>query len=202
MVKLIQCIILAVAFTSLVALTSGCTQERPAQTAALNKAQAEIKALQARVKTLASAEKTDAEKLLDMRIQGNMRRAMYTDVDFDPADRAFERVDASYGLGSFAIAIRNVAPYADGVRITLNIGNPSMATYDGLKLKLRYGERLQKGDYRGFFNSQKTRQVSIPSEILPGRWNSVHVILPQISPQKFGFFEIIRLATNKISFYR
>lgn len=55
---------------------------------------------------------------------------------FSPMDEGFQRIDA--GLHSFAVSVEDVVPYGDGVNVRLDLGNPSTASYSGLKLLLRY----------------------------------------------------------------
>lgn len=67
----------------------------------------------------------------------------YTSIQLDPAQRGYGRVDAN--VGSFAVSLADVRPFADSVKVRLTVGNLSSATFNGAKLTLKYGRRMPNG---------------------------------------------------------
>lgn len=128
----------------------------------------------------------------------------FTSAEFDPSESKFQRIDTS--LGSFAVSIQNVEPFADGIRVTLNLGNLSSARFNGATLNLRYGARnnIQVTDadssskFSAWFASLQSKDIDITDSLLPGNWNPVEIVLPSIEPKEFGYLEV-KIKTNTIS---
>ena len=129
----------------------------------------------------------------------------YSSVQLDPAQRGYGRVDAN--VGTFAVSLTDVRPFADSVRVRLNVGNLSAATFNGAKLVLKYGRRMPTGSEPDFANALtdwqlglQTKEESINERLLPGHWNPVQVTLPGIQPKDFGYLEV-SVTTNQILMY-
>jgi Protein of unknown function (DUF3251) len=129
----------------------------------------------------------------------------YSSVQLDPAQRGYGRVDAD--VGTFAVSLQDVRPFADSVRVRLTVGNLSAATFSGAKLTLKYGRRMPNGsepDYGAALNawsaSLQTKLESITERLLPGHWNPVQVTLPGIQPKDLGYLEV-SISTDQIFMY-
>jgi len=130
----------------------------------------------------------------------------YSTAQFDPASKGFQRVDANFG--SFAVSLDDVKQFADGVKVRLNIGNLSSATFAGAKLSLRYGPRQPDPNaenyadaYSAWSEAVKSKDEDISQEIRPANWNPVQIALPGIAESKFGFLEV-KIMTNHIQLYK
>jgi hypothetical protein len=125
--------------------------------------------------------------------------------EFDPAEASYQRIDAN--VGTFAVSLDDVRPFADGVRVTLKLGNLSSATFNGAKLSLSYNKRMPAqgaenyaNEISTWFGSLKTQEQTISSALQPGRWNPVHVVLPAIEPKDFGYLSV-SIETDQLSLY-
>lgn len=151
--------------------------------------------------TLAELEKRTSTLEIDSRL----RRNLYQTGVFDPADSSFQRIDAPDGFGSFAVSIDDVRPFGDGVKVTLNLGNLSTASFLGVELDIRYGVREPASDTPDFFArygewiaAQKSKKETLTKELTSGNWNPVTVALPDIASDSFGYLEV-SLKTRQIS---
>ncbi len=90
------------------------------------------------------------------------------------------------------VSIFKCEPYLDGQRVYLNLGNPSSVLLIGVKMKVRWGRRLQKGeDLITWGDSLQTKEIDIPDQLLPGGWNPVSFI---ISPAALDQFEYLAIS--------
>ncbi|MGN6312627.1 MAG: hypothetical protein ACTHMO_02580 [Rhodanobacteraceae bacterium] len=123
----------------------------------------------------------------------------HSSASFDPVTgQGYELLDV--GIVRVMVSIENITPYADGVKVVMNIGNPNAVTLSGLDGEAQYGPSsagIQNNDYAAWEKLQKKVHLSIPDRIYPGRWNSVTVTLPGIKPEQFGRLEI-SLSGNQV----
>src|SRR6185436_9025943 len=87
--------------------------------------------------------------------------------EFDPSESSYQAVDSN--LGRFAVSVEDVRQFADGVRIKLNLGNLSSATYNGATIKISYGPRAPT-DSNGesadaWLNSLQEREVPVTTKL-------------------------------------
>jgi hypothetical protein len=128
----------------------------------------------------------------------------YKKAAFDPTNTSYQRVDSPRGFGSFAVSVQDVRDFGDGIRIKLEIGNPSSAGFSHLKLKLTYGPRLhlseankslEDSEKRGaetdaWIKSLQTKEVTLTEYVRPAQWNPVLVTLPGIRATQFGYLDV------------
>ncbi len=136
----------------------------------------------------------------------------YNSVSFDPTgQKNFQRLDTNNG--TFLIILDNVTPYLDGLRVTLSIGNPSAATYSGLKLNVSWGKRFpvyEENKLDEYMKnsaianaSTKQKEISLTDSLQPGSWNKVTFNISPASAKEFGRLEVtlttdqVVLRTNK-----
>lgn len=125
---------------------------------------------------------------------------------FDPMEKGFQRVDTE--IGTFLVSLKNVQQYADGIKVTLSIGNIQSVTYTNIRISGKYGMRRPsypiwspnetKEDRASrhqewnnarakFRSSLKDFSVTLTEKIRPGNWNSsIIVTLPNIKSSDFG----------------
>jgi hypothetical protein len=127
-----------------------------------------------------------------------------TEVEFDPSSTSYQRVDGD--LGTFAVAISDVRQFADGVRVTLKLGNLSAVTYSGARLTLEYGARTPSDmgtdldAAAKWLESLQERTEKITTNLAPGRWNPVQITLPRIDAKEFGYLSV-SVETDEISLH-
>ena len=123
----------------------------------------------------------------------------HSSASFDPVTgQGYELLDV--GIVRVMLSIENITPYADGVKVVMNIGNPNAVTLSGLDGEAQYGPSsagIQNNDYAAWNALQKKAHLSIPDKIYPGRWNPVTITLPGIKPEQFGRLEI-SLSGNQV----
>lgn len=122
---------------------------------------------------------------------------------FDPAaDKGFQRIDTS--VGSLAVAIRGITPYADGIKIRLDVGNLTSAVISGGTFTAKWGPRMPKTNNTDSFKKYMEwkeklveKESKFTEELRPGTWNNLNLTLPGLPPEQFGYLEL-SLDTNNI----
>ena len=157
-------------------------QKPPADDQRLLRLQHEVEALDARVDLLESSVRED-----EIRIPWPNKSAI-----FDPTESLFQRVDTEDGAFSFLVSIHDIHPFGDGVKVTIHLGNTSTATFNGVKLTIKYGKRRppEVGKWAKWQEERRTKVVDELHNVLPGHWNPITVALPAIASQDFGYLEL------------
>ena len=117
----------------------------------------------------------------------------------DPSDKGYQRLDTT--TGSFVVELEDVKPYADGCRVTLQVGNLSSVAYDGFEMHVKWGRRLDLEHYLQWSDSLREKNVSFTDTLLPGTWNPVVLKLSPAKVEEFGHMEI-SMETNQIRLLR
>jgi hypothetical protein len=106
-------------------------------------------------------------------------KSRHQEAEIDPSDPKFARVDTD--VGSFAIAVTDVSPFGDGVKLKVDLGNLTSASVSGVKLHLTYGARMGNSEtYTAWSDKLKHKDAEILTPVLPGSWNPVSVVDPRI----------------------
>jgi Protein of unknown function (DUF3251) len=161
--------------------------------------------------------------LLDLKIQevnnqiqglstriGNLakQRSAYDSIALDPTEKGYGRIDT--GSGFFLISVKDTTPYLDGYRVTLHIGNPTSARYDGFKLKIAWvsdypsqkpGESDEDYNKRteAWSNSGGEKEFSFTDTLYPGAWNTVSLVISPASAQEIRNLTIESMETSNLS---
>lgn len=99
-------------------------------------------------------------------------------------------------LGNLTVGLSNVAAYANGSKVTLQFGNLTSATVDGLKAKIEWGPVDEKGTPK---NSEvKSKEFSATESLLPGNWNSTEIVLEGVPPTALGFVRVREVSHRAI----
>lgn len=96
---------------------------------------------------------------------------------------------AEMPVGSVLIAVRDVTPYANGVKVKLDVGNPTSATFPGLKLQVAWANAAP-GTKNYDSNTHQKKEISISGEIKPGAWNTEEIILAPAKPDQVDYVTI------------
>jgi hypothetical protein len=112
------------------------------------------------------------------------------EVSFDTGKTGtYQRIDTD--AGSFLISLDTVAEYLDGYKATFQITPMSPITYRGFVLTAvtsrRFEPKMSFADYKA---TQKTKEQTFSQSLLPGRWNSVEVLLPGVKATDIGEINI------------
>ncbi len=129
---------------------------------------------------------------------------------FDPiATQGYAPVDT--GIVRLMVRVKDITPFADGVKVTLQIGNPNAVTLDGLTGTAYYGPSWESAKKDGTKSGSKTwagdwlanqqhTALQISETLLPGRWTPAVVILPSIKGSDFGRL-VLELKADKVAMY-
>lgn len=118
------------------------------------------------------------------------------------------RVESGYLLVSFVDA----QPYLNGLRITLNIGNPMAMAYSGFIIHASWSPAApaptattaEYEQYGTDMNNPKingSKDIEMKDDLLPEHWNKVHFIIAPVNLQKFGLLSI-KIKTNEVKLYK
>ena len=91
-------------------------------------------------------------------------------------------------LGALTVSLEDVQPYASGSRITLQFGNLTNATIEGVKATLDWGQALKPRFPDN--ESMHSKEVSLTEALRPGRWNNVSFVLDGVPPTELGFVRV------------
>lgn len=101
---------------------------------------------------------------------------------------------AKTNLGNLLISVDNIAPYANGYKVRLMVGNPNMVTFDGAKLKVQWAEKPRWNDKNfdvaSWQASLQEKNVDIPNNIFPGTWNPVEVVISPATAAQTGYMAV------------
>jgi len=135
---------------------------------------------------------------------------------FDPtASEGYQRLNTS--VGSLVVSIQDVKPYGDGVKVRVEIGNPTTAQVTRGTFKVKWGSRgpilpewsasdsegssRRYGEWKKasteWKKTLKEREVEFTEKLLPGTWSNVDLKLPGTPPDQFGYLEL-QLLTQQI----
>lgn len=99
-------------------------------------------------------------------------------------------------VGVLAVSIQNVQPYANGSKVEINFGNPTLAEISQSSAKLEWG----RSDDRGLpdVETSRSRDIEFAKTMLPGSWNPTEVILEGVPPAELGFVGISHFQSKQI----
>lgn len=86
-------------------------------------------------------------------------------------------------FGNLLVQCGGVEPYLDGQKITLQIGNPTTATFSGLELEALSGKR----------NAQplKNQQIKSTDTLSPGQWTEMKFVVAPATAEEVGSLCVI-----------
>lgn len=186
---------------------AGCTPQTAGPTSAdIARLSSELKSANTRLDNLESAVSGMNSRL--SAVESKQETHEWSTAYFDPTDSRYQRVDAQSGVGSFAVSVQNVRQYGDGVKVTLDLGNLTDATFSGADLTLKYGPRPPPTTgakwwqaYPQWSEELKTKNEQVVATLYQGRWNPVTVVLPEIDQAHFGYLQV-SITTNEIQLYK
>lgn len=123
-------------------------------------------------------------------------------VMLDPSNpQGYSRLDTANGW--FLISLKSAEVYLDGYKLTLNIGNPSSATYTGLKIKTKWNSsydwtHYSESSFKVWQAAMRSKDDDLTDALQPGAWNSVEIILPQTKPTELSYVQV-SIETNTVS---
>jgi hypothetical protein len=166
-------------------LPAGCEQYNPnKQAEKIEKQNKEITALKEDLEQL--RELVRLHSYTSLKVERNINEMAI----FTPSDKGYQPINTS--AGPLLIALRDIKKYANGYKLTFEVGNPTLAKFGSSTAIILYGKSYDKStDYNEWESNLKKLTVPINKEIIPGVWNKVVAVL---SPAKEDDLEYIRFS--------
>jgi hypothetical protein len=121
----------------------------------------------------------------------NSEVSAHSDILLDPTSKSFDRLDSNNG--TFYVVLENVQPYVNGQKLTLRIGNPQSATFNGFELKLSWG----KVDDPNYMKKRKTDKQTV--DLRPGTWTRFEVPIAPATADDVQAGVTMSMTTNSLS---
>jgi hypothetical protein len=133
-----------------------------------------------------------------------MQQNAHKNVGLDLTSHNFERVDTD--LGFFLVSVREADQYLDGYRVLLDVGNPSYATYNGMKITVKWNRSYDWSKYtaeslEAWNKAIRNKEITLTDQLRPGAWNKVEVILPSTKGDELGSF-VISMDVSSVVLYK
>jgi hypothetical protein len=151
--------------------------------------------------------RTEVSNLRKQVFQLSSKLSRYESLSLDPTEKGYGRIDTTSGF--FLISVRDTKPYLDGYRISLAIGNPSSARYDGFKLKLswqapfperqdgesddQYSKRTEQ-----WSQNEHAKEFTSIETLHPASWNTVSVVISPASAEEVKMLQIDSMETDRV----
>lgn len=166
--------------------------------------QKQIDELKAEIASLRSQLQKSEGEVIGLQLRVSTLESAHQSVVLDLASRNYQRLDTDTGM--FLISVTNVASYLDGYKISLKIGNPSSAQYNGFKLKAKWNhtynwDKYTAESYSKWDKATREKETSFIDSLNAGTWNKVDLILPATAADELGYF-IVSMETDTIVLYR
>jgi hypothetical protein len=91
-------------------------------------------------------------------------------------------------LGSLTVSLKNIKPYATKSKVTLQFGNLTAATIDGIKAKIEWDGMTKEGVPNN--KEAKSREVTINEALQSGGWTNADIILEGVPPTELAFVRL------------
>jgi len=150
---------------------------------------ARVSTLEARVKSLEGKNATLGSEIETLKSRASIDKLLM-DINgiayLTPGSDGYAVVKSD--LGSLTVSLKNVQPYANGSKVTLQFGNLTSATIEGLKATLEWGPI----NSQGFPDEQqsKSKDVAFSQSLQSGGWTNTDVVLEAIPPAQLGFVRL------------
>jgi hypothetical protein len=156
-----------------------------------------VEDLEARVKTLEDASSSTTVRLQSLEIDKMLRG--FDEIAFlRPSDQGYSTIKIDLGL--MTVRLTDVKPYANGSRVTLQFGNISSATIEGLKAKVDWGRVNDEGV--AVAEGEKTSEITFEKKFMGSSWTSVPIMLEGIPPAELGYVRVSNVSHSGIMLAR
>ena len=172
---------LSVAFETfaLVLVTlSGCTPARPSGEMTRSDS------LRTRVATLEKDTQRLRERIFKLELAGSL----YDEVTIDPSTKSFQRLDTT--VGTLLVSCQDIRQYANGYKVLLDVGNTTMATLNGFKIKVSWGPSFTDTTVTDWETARQDKTFEVTDRLVPGKWNRVSFVLAPAQPRDLGYVTV------------
>lgn len=165
-------------------MISGCTDSKTSEL------EQKLSGVETRINEMQST--VDYQRTRMARFQ--VEKDRYSKVYLDTSSKGFQRLDTN--CGTFWVMLENVEPYPDGYKLVLSIGNPYYAIFSGMKTLARWGPafdgNVSEKDvsaYEAWEKTLKEKEETMTSELRPGTWNKMTLILAPAKQEDLAYVE-------------
>jgi outer membrane murein-binding lipoprotein Lpp len=170
-----------------VGILNGCTSDDINNNRKSEEISNQISSMQNQINQL----QNDLSQLSSQVSQLNKNYAVFT-----PGSNGYSTIYSAAGY--FIVSLVSLKKYANGYRATFDIGNPNLITFNGIKLKVVWGEVYSNDkNYINWVNSLKTEEIEINKPLIPGVWNKITVVLSPATANETGFISL-SVITNQV----
>jgi nitrous oxide reductase len=150
-------LILTLSFFAVSFFVHGC--ENIPSPGGIQKLRSEIEKLRDEVDTLKKSVESQADLIDYLKVDGKYTQKKLSEhsgklfvlesqinrfetATFDFGEKGYSRLDCESGF--FLVVVEDVKPFANGVRVSLRIGNPLSATFRNFTVKAKWGKTMPK----------------------------------------------------------
>jgi hypothetical protein len=119
----------------------------------------------------------------------------------EPTSKNFDIIKTR--IGAFLVKVISIAPYLNGYKIELNIGNIYTARFSGLSIKVKWGESYDEdrfSDHEKWEQSLNIKTFNFTEPIMAGKWNKIDFIIAPATAEQISFIELT-LNTTEASLF-
>jgi hypothetical protein len=124
--------------------------------------------------------------------RGELDRHVY----LTPGAQGYQLIETD--IGRLTVMLSDVQPYANGSRVTIQLGNPLSATVNGGAADFEWGQ----WDSRQLPIKRDSRRVTFTTSLRAGTWTNVRVVLEGVPPGELGYVRISNMVHGGISLSR
>lgn len=93
-------------------------------------------------------------------------------------------------VGNMTVSCKEIAPYLDGSKLKIHLGNISSATLTRVGLNFEYGESPEGKKFDEWIGGVKKNKTTLMEDVLPGYWHEAEVVLRGVPPEKLGYLNV------------
>jgi hypothetical protein len=163
---------------------SGCYQDPQVSLlkSELEKSQQQLTDLQSKVEKIEKSVDENQKKYEFDKVFNSLNKIAY----LTPGSEGYSSVN--FDLGTLTVSLRDIKPYANGSKITLEFGNPLATTINGLNMTIDWG----KVDNNGYAinESSKSKNITLNESLFPAKWTQASIVLDGVAPTELGFVRL------------
>jgi hypothetical protein len=129
------------------------------------------------------------ENITDLLISAPVTKAFFT-----PDTKEFASLDTN--LGKIFLKLRDIQEYANGYKVTFQVGNPHGFYLSKPTIKIEWGKAAEEAqkeksfDFSLWKQSLKSKTEELNKNIQPFRWNEVTLILNDTAKDELGYMRL------------
>lgn len=103
-----------------------------------------------------------------------------------PGAPGYSLIKGNFGMA--AASLEDVKPFANGSKVTLEIGNLTSATIEGFGAQMDWGATDEKGT--PINKSGQTKRIDFTQPIRAGSWARADFVVEKVAPRELGFIRL------------